>query len=156
MRILLKGKIEPLPTSSHGDMAWFMDTYIEMVNMLLKFLYFLQTGNCKGYLEVLFEFLPYCFRLSCHNYARNLSYYYVHMRASKEKIAAAYKYLEKGGFSGSLTGRPHSRISFDQVIEMTFNKSCKDVGGLSGNTEYPGGLKVTIILLLYANTKTRK
>ena len=156
MRILLKGKIEPLPTSSHGDMAWFMDTYIEMVNMLLKFLHFLQTGNCKGYLEVLFEFLPYCFRLNCHNYARNLSYYYVHMRASKEKNAATYKYLEKGGFSGSLTGRPHSRIPFDQVIEMTFNKSCKDVDGLSGNTEYPGGLKFAIILLLYANTKTRK
>ena len=31
--MLLKGKIEPLPTSSYGDMAWFMDTYIEMVNM---------------------------------------------------------------------------------------------------------------------------
>ena len=33
--IILKGKIELLPTSSYGDMAWFMDTYIEMVNMLL-------------------------------------------------------------------------------------------------------------------------
>ena len=28
--IILKGKIELLPTSSYGDMAWFMDTYIEM------------------------------------------------------------------------------------------------------------------------------
>ena len=39
--MLLKGKIEPLRTSSHGDMAWFMDTYIEVVNMLLNFLHFL-------------------------------------------------------------------------------------------------------------------
>ena len=61
--ILLKGKIELLPTSSHGDMAWFMDTYIEMVNMLLNFLHFLRIGSWKGYLEVLFEFLPYYFRL---------------------------------------------------------------------------------------------
>ena len=35
------------------------------------------------------------------------------MRALKEKNAAAYKYTEEGGFSGSLTGRPHSRIPFN-------------------------------------------
>ena len=60
------------------------------------------------------------------------------MRALKEENAAACKYLEEGGFSGSLTGRPHSKISFDQVIKMTINKSCKDVGGLSGDTGNPG------------------
>ena len=53
--MLLKGKTDPLPTSFHGDMAWFMDTYIEIVNMLLNFLHFLGIGNWKGYLEVLFE-----------------------------------------------------------------------------------------------------
>ena len=60
------------------------------------------------------------------------------MRAVKEENAAAYKYLEEGGFSGFLTGRQHSRIPFDQVIKITISKSCKDVGGLSGNTENPG------------------
>ena len=38
------------------------------------------------------------------------------MQALEEENIAAYKYLEKGGFSGSLTGKPHSRIHFDQVI----------------------------------------
>ena len=111
-------------------------------------------------MEVLFEFLPYCFCLNRHNYARNLSYYYVHMRPLKEENAAAYKYLEEGGFSGSLTGRPRSRIPFDQVIEMNINKSCKDVGGLSGNTENPGAIKrwarIHHHILLYMNIKTRK
>ena len=60
------------------------------------------------------------------------------MRALEEENTAAYKYLEQGGFSGSLTGKPHSRIPFDQVIEMTINRSCKDVGGLSRNTQNPG------------------
>ena len=92
-------------------------------------------------MEVLFKFLPYCFCLNRHNYARNLSYYYVHMRPLKEENAAAYKYLEEGGFSGSLTGRPHSKIPFDQVIKMNINKSCKDVGGLSENTENPGATR---------------
>ena len=59
------------------------------------------------------------------------------MTALKEENAAAYKYLEEGGFSGSLTGRPHSRTPFDQVINATINKSCEDNGGLSGNTENP-------------------
>ena len=117
--MLFKGNIKPLPTSSHGEMAWFIDTYIEMVNMLLNFSHFIRIGNGKGYLEVLFEFLPYCFRLNRHNYARNLTYYYEHIRAPKEENAATYKYLEEGSFSGSLTGRPHLRIVFNQEIKRT-------------------------------------
>ena len=116
-----------------------MDTYIEMVDMLLNFVHPLRIGNWKGYLEAPFDFLPYCFRLNCQNYARNLSYYYVPMQALEEENIASYKYLEEeGGFSCSLTGKPHSRIPFDQVIEMTINRLCKDVGRLSGNTQNPG------------------
>ena len=64
-----------------------------MVDMLLNYINFLRTGNWKGYFEVLFDFLPYCFRLNRQSYARSLSYYYVHMRALEEKNIAAYKYL---------------------------------------------------------------
>ena len=85
-------------------------------------IYFLRTGNWKGHLEVLFDFLPYCFCLNCQNYARNLSYYYVHMRALDEKNIAAYKYLEKGGFSSSLTGKGEPRIPFYQVIVTTIKR----------------------------------
>ena len=56
------------------------------------------------------------------------------MRALEEENATACKYLEQGGFSESLTVKPHSGIPFDQVIEMTINRWCKNVGGLSGNT----------------------
>ena len=50
------------------------------------------------------------------------------MRSLKEENKEAYKYHQTGGFSGSLSGRPHSRIPFDQVIEMTINRSCKQTG----------------------------
>ena len=76
----------------------------------------LRTGNWEGYLEAIFQFLPYCFRLNHFNYARNLSFYYVHMRSLKEENKEAYEYLQNGGFSGSLSGSPHSRIPFGQVI----------------------------------------
>ena len=90
--------------------------WILTLKWLTCYIHFLRTDNWKGYWEVLFDFLPYCFCLNRQNYARNLSYYYVHMEALEEENIAAYKYLEKGGFSGSLTGKPHSRIHFDQVI----------------------------------------
>ena len=59
------------------------------------------------------------------------------MRALEEENTASYKYLEQGGFSGLQTGKPPSRIYFDQVIEMTISRSCKYVGGLSGNSQNP-------------------
>ena len=64
------------------------------------------------------------------------------MRALEEKNIVAYKYLEQGGLSGSLTGKTHSRIPFDQVTKMTINRSCKDVGGLSGNTQNAGATEM--------------
>ena len=60
------------------------------------------------------------------------------MRALEEENIAIYKYLEQGRSSSSVTGKPHSRIPYDQVIEMAINMSCKDVDGLSGNTQNPG------------------
>ena len=39
--------------------------------------------------------------------------------------------LHDGGFLGSLTVREHSSIPFGQVIEISINRSCKDIGGLS-------------------------
>ena len=41
-----------------------------------------------------------------------MSYYYAHMQALEKENIAAYKYLESSGFSGSLTGKPHSFQSF--------------------------------------------
>ena len=63
------------------------------------------------------------------------------MQALAEENIVAYKYLEQSGFSGSMTGKPRSRIHFDQVIEMTINRSCKDVGALSKNTQNPGAME---------------
>ena len=53
----------------------------------------------------------------------------------KMRNPTAYKYLENGGFCGSLSGNNFSNIPMDQVIEMTINRFSKTVGGLSGKTE---------------------
>ena len=63
--LIVSRNIKSLPNSALGDMRWLLDTYIKMVDMLLNYIYFLRTGNWKGYLEILFNLLPYCFRLNC-------------------------------------------------------------------------------------------
>ena len=122
----------------NGVMAAFMNIYLEIVNMLLNFLHFLRVGNWEGYLEKIREFLPYCFSLNRHNYARSLLYYYTHMLPLKEENLEAFQYLHDRGFTGSLSGRSHSMIPMNQIIEMTMNQSCKEIGGLSGKTQNVG------------------
>ena len=65
--------------SSSGDMSFWMDMYLEMVNVMLNMVHFQRIGTWNGYLQALGEFLPYCFSLNRHNYARSLSYYCMQM-----------------------------------------------------------------------------
>ena len=95
-------------------------------------------GNWNGYLQALGEFLPYCFSLNRHNYARNLSYYRMQMLNLHNSNPDLLHHVQEQGFTVSLSGLPYSRIPCDQVIEMTINRSSKDTGGLSGKTENVG------------------
>ena len=44
-------------------------------------------------------------------------------------------FMLKGGFMGSLMGRPHSKIPVDQIIETTANLWLKKVSGICGKTD---------------------
>ena len=86
----------------------------------------------------MFEVLPFCFPLNRHNFTGNLSYYYAQMIALLFTTAQAHEYLKNGGFSDSLTGIPDKKTPYDQIIETTVNRQCKDVGGIGGDTEKLG------------------
>ena len=47
----------------------------------------------------------------------------------------AAAYLTVGGFSGSTSSPPHSNVPMNQLIEMTFNRFSKSMGGIAGKTE---------------------
>ena len=121
-----------------GDMAYWIDSFLKMVHLLLNVIHFQRCGNWDGLLETIFDFLPYCFGLNRNKYARNLSYFYLHMLQLPEKFPEAYAYLRQGGFSGSLSGKSHSNIPMDQMIECTINRFSKSVGGIVGKTEDEG------------------
>ena len=86
-------------------------------------------------LETIYDFLPYCFGLNRNKYARNLSFFYLDMLRLPDKFPEADEYLRNGGFSGSLTGKCHSNIPMDQIIETTINRFSKSIGGIVGKTE---------------------
>ena len=71
------------------------------------------------------------FALNQHNYARNLSYFYIDMLNTEKKAPQAHG----GGFLGSLSGQKFTMIPMDEMTEMAINKSSKVIGGLSGVTE---------------------
>ena len=106
-----------------------------MVHLLLNVIHFQRTGNWDGYIETIYEFLPFCFALNRNRYARNLTYFYLDMLDLKNRNVLAHNYLQEGGFTGSSTGLIHSNIPMDQTIETTINRFSKSTGGIQGKTE---------------------
>ena len=82
--------------------------------------------------------MPYCFNDNRHKYARNLGYFYCHMRKLGKDNEEAYIFMLNGSFTGSLTGKPHSRIPMDLIIETTVNRWSKEVGEICGKTHNDG------------------
>ena len=115
-------------------MAKWVDSLSSMIDLLLNLLFFQRTDTWKGYLEAIHTFLPWCFALNRHNYARNLSCFYIDMLNIEKNAPQAHV----GGLAGSLSEQKFTIIPMDQMIEMTINKSSKVVGGLSGVTENKG------------------
>ena len=133
-----------------------MHSLIDMVNPLLNIIHFQRTGNWEGFLQTIDEFLPWCFALNRHNYARNMCYYYIDMLNLKTRNESAYQYLMDGGFSGSLSGAVHSKLPMDQLIKMTMNRLFKDTGGLSGKTENVGASERWMIINHYLAALRRR
>ena len=110
-----------------------------MVTLLLNTIYAQRTGNWNRFLQcIIREFLPYRFSLNCQNYARNLSYYYIHIANLENSHLDMFHHMLNQSFTVSLSQQPFTRISCDQVIEITINRASKDTGRSSGKTENSG------------------
>ena len=68
---------QTLPGLTSG-LSCYLELYLDMVTLLLNTIYQC-TQNWKGFRQCIREFFTYYFSLNFQNYARNLSYYYVHM-----------------------------------------------------------------------------
>ena len=103
--------VDILPTLD-GNMAKQMDSLLSMIDLLLRVIFFQCTGNWKGYIHT---FLPWCFALNQHNYARNSSYLYVDMLNIEKNAPQAHQYLATDAFAGPLSGQKFTMIPMDQM-----------------------------------------
>ena len=87
-----------------GDMSNWIQSLINVIDILLNMIHFERIANWEDHLQLIQNFLPWCFVLNKHKYARNLSYHYVGMCNLNEKNPRAYEYLKEGGSTASLSG----------------------------------------------------
>ena len=146
-----------VPTVPSDTSKW-VQSFIDLIDILLNIVHLQRIGNWDGYLQAIRMFLPRCFALNRHNYARNLSYHYVNMCNLNTEFPEAYEYLKEGGFTALLSGSVHSQIPIDQIIETTINRLSKETGGLSGITENKGASERWFIAALreHLNVKFNK
>ena len=109
------------------DLANFFEHYIDMANLPLKMIHFQRTNNWEGYIKAIRKLLPYCFSCNRHNYTRNLSYYCIQMKNLASSYPSRQMFVKEEGFTVSLTGKPHSKIPMDQIIQMTIVHQKKPV-----------------------------
>ena len=104
-------------------------------------IFFQQTGNWKGYLEDVYDFILWCLLLNWQHYARDLSLFYVDLVNLKNSLSDSYDYLSKGELSTSLPKGLFTKIPIAQMIVMAINISLKEVDKLAAITENKGTKK---------------
>ena len=100
-------------------MSYWIELYLEMINLLLNVIKFQQTGNWKGFPQAIQNFLLFCFAMNRHNYAHKVSYYFISM------LNLQYSHPNIYQFTASVSDLPFSKILCDQIIETTINRSSK-------------------------------
>ena len=76
--ILNHSELQLLPRLK-GDMSSWLELFLDLVNILINLLHFQRSGNWEGFLELIYQFLPFCFSRNRLKYARDLSYNYLDM-----------------------------------------------------------------------------
>ncbi len=86
-------------TASIYPMSKFWGSYIDMVDLLLRFVRATKEGNWKLHLQCVKEMLPWMFAYDRVNYSRYLSVYWCEMEELASKHPHAYQQMERGEFA---------------------------------------------------------
>lgn len=109
-------------------------SYMELVEILLQFLYGERVGNWLLHLQSFRKMLPWFFAYDHTNYSRWGCIYLCDMLDLPKKARQVHKEILEGNFVVKrLTGN-FNRLSVDQALEHV-NKTSKDAGGIVGLTK---------------------
>lgn len=112
-------------------------SYLQMVDLLLRFIRASRTANWDLHLSCVLEMLPWCFAYDRLNYARYMTYYWLDMQQLHTTHPDAHAFLKRGGFSVQRSDNPFAQVPSDQAIEQTINRASKTTGGIIGFSRHP-------------------
>lgn len=138
---LLSEKLNPLfnQYKEHGckssSLFAFWNEYIEMVWLLLDFIYGDRDANWNLHLEAFTEMLPYDRAFDHLNYFRWGTVYIADMQRLPEVAPRIHKELTENkvhAVSTSSTASSFNSVSPDMALEQTMNRDSKTKGGIVG------------------------
>ncbi|MCG8032822.1 MAG: hypothetical protein JAZ03_11695, partial [Candidatus Thiodiazotropha taylori] len=128
-RVVNKMKTEQNSMSSRTATLWLQ--YMEMVDILRRFLKAERTGNWALHLQSVHDMLPY-FAASGHNlYAKSAYLYLQMMQALPETHPELYDKFTQGFHVVRRSDRYWAGLSTDLIIEQVLMRSVKTSGGLT-------------------------
>ena len=126
----------------NGPMAEYWNSYIGMVQLLLRFIRSTKEGNWQLHFECIRQMAPWMFAYDRTNYSRYLPLYWCEMMALPRTHPQAYQHLNSGEF-GSQRSKSNgfSKTPIDKTIEETINKATKTKGrGIIGKSLNKGAV----------------
>ena len=125
----VKGTLSTLRTAKR----WLQ--YMDMVEILCRFIKVERTGNVSLHLSVVQEMLPY-FAASGHNSYTKSAYMYLHtMQSFKDDHPVVHDLFQAGYHVVRRRDRYWGGLSTDLVIEQVLMRSVKSQGGLTRGGE---------------------
>ena len=125
----ISGMIETMKQSLRGSRnskLWLQ--YLDMVNILCRFLRSERTGNWKLHLQVLQEMVPYLAAAGHNSYTKSLLLYLHRMSHLDPDVSQIF---ENGLHVVRRSDRYWAGLSSDLVIEQVLMRSLKTTGGLT-------------------------
>ena len=122
----LQIKVNSLASSENASL-WLQ--YMEMINILRKFIRVERTGNWGLHLQALFEMLSFLAASGHNNYTKSLWIYLKQMSSLKDDCPVVYDHFQNG-FHVVRSVRFWGGLSTDLIIEQVLMRSMKTSVGL--------------------------
>ena len=126
--------------ADRSDTCVFWLMYIDMVDILMRFIRAEREGLWNLHLDTFDEMLPFFHALGRTNYARWGTIYITDMRKLQTLEPQVYQEFLNGNHVVKRSKQSFNQVSTDLALEQSLNRDCKVHGGLIGKTQNPGAL----------------
>ncbi|KAK1887687.1 Ryanodine receptor 2 [Dissostichus eleginoides] len=113
----------------------FWSIFLEMSDILHRFIYYQREGNWAGHLCESARILPYLTAAGHYKYGQqSLPLYLAEMKKLPETATEAHEALMAGAFVGRRADGNHNGVPPDMLLEHTYHADAKEASGLDGIT----------------------